>query len=366
MAPMLQARRPLRGRRAQAHGRRHRGGRRAGRGPAGHRQPLRGREHPARRLPEQRAQGQGAVQARQGLHRQRTARCSSSTSSPGACSPAAATTRACTRPSRPRRAWRSRPRTRPWPPSPCRTTSGSTPSSSGMTGTAQTEAAELHQIYKMGVRADPDEQADGPRRPVRPHLQDRGGEVRRGRRRTSPRSTPRASRCWSAPPASRSPSTCRSCCVQLQVPHEVLNAKQHAREARDRRPGRARRRGHGRHEHGRPRHRHRARRQPRVPRRPGAARAAAWTRWRRREEYEAAWDDARRGGEGRRSRPRPRRSREAGGLYVLGTERHESRRIDNQLRGRSGRQGDPGESRFYLSLGDELMRRFNGRSSSRS
>lgn len=51
---------------------------------------------------------------------------------------------------------------------------------------------------------------------------------------------------------------------------------------------------------------------------------------------------------------------EAGGLYVLGTERHESRRIDNQLRGRSGRQGDPGESRFYLSLSDELMRRFNG------
>jgi preprotein translocase subunit SecA len=51
---------------------------------------------------------------------------------------------------------------------------------------------------------------------------------------------------------------------------------------------------------------------------------------------------------------------EAGGLYVVGTERHESRRIDNQLRGRSGRQGDPGESRFYLSLRDELMRRFQG------
>ena len=49
---------------------------------------------------------------------------------------------------------------------------------------------------------------------------------------------------------------------------------------------------------------------------------------------------------------------ELGGLYVLGTERHESRRIDNQLRGRSGRQGDPGESRFYLSLEDELMRLF--------
>ena len=50
----------------------------------------------------------------------------------------------------------------------------------------------------------------------------------------------------------------------------------------------------------------------------------------------------------------------AGGLYVVGTERHESRRIDNQLRGRSGRQGDPGESRFYLSLEDDLMRRFQG------
>jgi preprotein translocase subunit SecA len=50
---------------------------------------------------------------------------------------------------------------------------------------------------------------------------------------------------------------------------------------------------------------------------------------------------------------------ELGGLYVLGTERHESRRIDNQLRGRSGRQGDPGESRFYLSLEDDLMRLFN-------
>ncbi len=51
---------------------------------------------------------------------------------------------------------------------------------------------------------------------------------------------------------------------------------------------------------------------------------------------------------------------EVGGLYVLGTERHESRRIDNQLRGRSGRQGDPGETRFYLSFEDDLMRRFGG------
>src|SRR3954454_21882838 len=48
--------------------------------------------------------------------------------------------------------------------------------------------------------------------------------------------------------------------------------------------------------------------------------------------------------------------KEAGGLFILGTERHESRRIDNQLRGRSGRQGDPGESRFYLSAEDDLVR----------
>ena len=51
---------------------------------------------------------------------------------------------------------------------------------------------------------------------------------------------------------------------------------------------------------------------------------------------------------------------ELGGLHVLGTERHEARRIDNQLRGRAGRQGDPGSSRFYVSLEDDLMRRFGG------
>ena len=56
--------------------------------------------------------------------------------------------------------------------------------------------------------------------------------------------------------------------------------------------------------------------------------------------------------------PEAQKVREAGGLFILGTERHESRRIDNQLRGRSGRQGDPGESRFYLSLEDDLMRLF--------
>ena len=79
------------------------------------------------------------------------------------------------------------------------------------------------------------------------------------------------------------------------------------------------------------------------------------------EKYQEAWDteiDA----EKERSKKLGDEVREAGGLYVLGTERHESRRIDNQLRGRSGRQGDPGETRFYLSMRDELMVRFVGQS----
>ncbi|MBM7366178.1 preprotein translocase subunit SecA [Gordonia hydrophobica] len=77
------------------------------------------------------------------------------------------------------------------------------------------------------------------------------------------------------------------------------------------------------------------------------------------EEYESGWDEAIEIARADAAKEADE-VREVGGLYVLGTERHESRRIDNQLRGRSGRQGDPGESRFYLSLGDELMRRFNG------
>ena len=76
------------------------------------------------------------------------------------------------------------------------------------------------------------------------------------------------------------------------------------------------------------------------------------------EEYEAAWDEALAAAE-KQVETEHEEVTELGGLYVLGTERHESRRIDNQLRGRSGRQGDPGESRFYLSLQDHLMRLFN-------
>jgi preprotein translocase subunit SecA len=76
------------------------------------------------------------------------------------------------------------------------------------------------------------------------------------------------------------------------------------------------------------------------------------------EDYEKAWPEALETVKERVAAEHDE-VRDAGGLYVLGTERHESRRIDNQLRGRSGRQGDPGESRFYLSLGDDLMRLFN-------
>ncbi|RAM35139.1 preprotein translocase subunit SecA [Arthrobacter globiformis] len=76
------------------------------------------------------------------------------------------------------------------------------------------------------------------------------------------------------------------------------------------------------------------------------------------DEYEAAWPGALEASK-KAVKDEHEEVLGLGGLYVLGTERHESRRIDNQLRGRSGRQGDPGESRFYLSLTDDLMRLFN-------
>ena len=79
------------------------------------------------------------------------------------------------------------------------------------------------------------------------------------------------------------------------------------------------------------------------------------------ERYQEAWNEQLPAAK-ERSKQLGDEVREAGGLYVIGTERHESRRIDNQLRGRSGRQGDPGETRFYLSMRDELMVRFMGQS----
>ena len=141
------------------------------------------------------------------------------------------------------------------------------------------------------------------------------------------------------------------------IPHEVLNAKQHTREAEIVAQAGRLARDHRRHQHGRPRRRHPPRRQPRGPA-PTRDVAGRGPRPRDRRGHGAASPSS------TRAATRPRRDaegdkvRELGGLYVLGTERHESRRIDNQLRGRSGRQGDPGESRFYLSLEDELMRLF--------
>ena len=150
---------------------------------------------------------------------------------------------------------------------------------------------------------------------------------------------------------------------------QVREAVAPAREARDpalgperegaraggehRHPGRPDRRGHGGHEHGRPRRRHPARRQPRGPRARGAAGRGRGRRRRTPEKYEKLIAEFK-----LQCTEEGDKVREIGGLYVLGTERHESRRIDDQLRGRAGRQGDPGESRFYLSLEDELMRLF--------
>ena len=129
------------------------------------------------------------------------------------------------------------------------------------------------------------------------------------------------------------------------VPHEVLNAKQHEREAHIVAQAGPSECDHDRHQHGRSRHRHRARRQPRGRTGGACARTPPQSE---RDRIKAEWQ---------------KRHDEVvalGGLRIIGTERHESRRIDNQLRGRSGRQGDPGSSRFYLSLEDNLIRIFMG------
>ncbi len=229
---------------------------------------------------------------------------------------------------------------------------------SGMTGTAQTEAGEFNKVYKVGVVSIPTHRpmirVDQPGR----HLQDREGQVQRGRRGHRRAARARASRCSSARSRVENSEILSQLLRRRGIPHAVLNAKFHAKEAEIIAQAGRKGGGHRRHQHGRPWHRHPARRQPRVPRRGRAAPArprpgrgpGGRTRRRSRRLAAAVEERLRRRG--------AKRSIAAGGLYVLGTERHESRRIDNQLRGRSGRQGDPGESRFYLSLQDELMRRF--------
>jgi preprotein translocase subunit SecA len=228
---------------------------------------------------------------------------------------------------------------------------------SGMTGTAQTEAAEFDNIYKLGVVTIPtnrpmvrQDQADLIYKTEQAKFEAVAADIAEKHRDGQPVLVGTTS--------VEKSEYLSKLLVQLQVPHEVLNAKFHEKEATI-----VAQAGHA-----------------------GAVTVAtnmagrgtdimlggnpeflADLELRRRgldpvetrEEYEAAWEGAvasmkQQVGE------EAEEVRAAGGLYVLGTERHESRRIDNQLRGRSGRQGDPGESRFYLSLGDELMRRFNG------
>ncbi|WP_343946335.1 preprotein translocase subunit SecA, partial [Pseudonocardia zijingensis] len=228
---------------------------------------------------------------------------------------------------------------------------------SGMTGTAQTEAAELHQIYKLGVVPIPTN------RPMirtdQPDLIYKTEEAKFAAVAADIADKYRAGQPVLVGTTSVEKSEYLSGLLRrLQVPHNVLNAKHHEKEAAI-----VAQAGHA-----------------------GAVTVAtnmagrgtdimlggnpeflADIELRRRgldpvetrEEYEAAWEETVRKME-EQVAEEAEEVKAAGGLYVLGTERHESRRIDNQLRGRSGRQGDPGESRFYLSLGDDLMRRFNG------
>ncbi|HZC72751.1 MAG TPA: preprotein translocase subunit SecA [Jatrophihabitans sp.] len=227
----------------------------------------------------------------------------------------------------------------------------------GMTGTAQTEANELHQTYKLGVvpiptnepmiRADENDliykSEDAKFASVVDDIIERheaGQPVLVGT--TSVAKSERLA----------------SLLLRKGIPHEVLNAKNHAREAAI--IANAGRKGAvtvstnmaGR---------------GTDIQLGGNPEFAADLTLRERglspdetpEEYEAAWQDALDKAKADAAKEHDEVT-DLGGLYVLGTERHESRRIDNQLRGRSGRQGDPGESRFYLSLQDELMIRFNG------
>jgi preprotein translocase subunit SecA len=226
----------------------------------------------------------------------------------------------------------------------------------GMTGTAQTEANEFHQTYKLGVvpiptnkpmiRAD---QADMVYQTVQAKFEACVEDIAERHAAGQPVLVGTTS-------VEKSELVSRML-KRKGIPHEVLNAKYHEREAAI--IAQAGRKGAvtvatnmaGRGTDimlgGNPEFiadlelHHRGLSPVETP-----------------EDFEAAWPEA-----VEKARRAVAEEHEevvaAGGLYVLGTERHESRRIDNQLRGRSGRQGDPGESRFYLSLEDDLMRMFN-------
>ncbi|SEW01916.1 protein translocase subunit secA [Austwickia chelonae] len=228
---------------------------------------------------------------------------------------------------------------------------------SGMTGTAQTEAAELHQIYKLGVvpiptnrpmarRDQPDLIYRTEKAKFDAVVQDIVVKHKKGQPVLVGTTSVEKSEYLSQELSKNG------------VRHSVLNAKQHEREAAI--VADAGRRGAvtvatnmaGRGTDimlgGNPEF---------IA--VSALKSRGLSPEETPEEYEAAWDQALARAE-EEVKAEHQDVMGLGGLYVLGTERHESRRIDNQLRGRSGRQGDPGESRFYLSLQDELMRMFNG------
>jgi preprotein translocase subunit SecA len=225
----------------------------------------------------------------------------------------------------------------------------------GMTGTAQTEAAEFNKVYDMGVVSIPTH-----RPMIRADQSDVIYKTEKAKFHALVEDI--VERHTSGQPVlvgttSVDKSEILSTLLQRRgVPHNVLNAKFHAREAEI--IAQAGRRGAvtvatnmaGRgtdiHLGGNPEYlaatevRQQGLEPTEQPEEYQVALAEAVSRWEGacQEEAEEVLN--------------------AGGLYVLGTERHDSRRIDNQLRGRSGRQGDPGESRFYLSLQDDLLRRF--------
>ncbi len=227
---------------------------------------------------------------------------------------------------------------------------------SGMTGTAQTEAAELHSIYKLGVVPIPTN---------KPMIRADQGDLvyRTEEAKYAAVVDDIAERHEKGQPVlvgTVSVEKSEYLSEQLRrrgVRHNVLNAKQHEREASVvAEAGRKAAvtvatnmagRGTDIMLGGNPEFRAVA-----------ALKAKGLDPEETPEEYEAAWDAALATAEADVAAEHDEVT-ELGGLYVLGTERHESRRIDNQLRGRSGRQGDPGESRFYLSLQDNLMRLFN-------
>ena len=227
----------------------------------------------------------------------------------------------------------------------------------GMTGTAMTEASEFQQIYKLGVVPIPSnrvvkrvDQSDLVYRTEEAKLKAVIADIDNKHKLGQPVLVGTTSVAKS--------ELVSSYLTKSGIPHEVLNAKQHDREATIiAEAGRKKAvtvatnmagRGTDIMLGGNPEFR------------------AAQELERRgidpvdnQVEYEAAWQLAL---ESAKAAVKSEHEEvvAVGGLYVLGTERHESRRIDNQLRGRSGRQGDPGETRFYLSLQDDLMRLFKG------